>query len=249
MNKLFTLAFLLIFITGCSPSMTFADYFRGLSPFSIIVNGVLLLVWLLYLYIFVREIQRQYKITYRGLLAAFILLVSSLVLFNAWVHRVSSYPLDESISIEPPGKVETYIRIPIKTKYSLYLVFERAGHPFEELKALIGDFTGPGPSGVHVPIRWSVNALTPQKPIASGDVDSFGANAWSKDRVERFVGIIEADPGQYLFRAEITHGVPELAHVLTRVSLQPAHDAGGWQFGLVWWGSFVSYLLDRLHLL
>jgi len=199
-------------------------------------------MWLSCLYDFLRRIQNKYKITYRGLIAAFVLLVSWLVLFSVWARWVTTVPLNEPISTEPPGKIEKLIRIPVKTKYSLCLVFERAGHPFEELKTLIGDF-GKIPTGERVPIRWSMHPLKSGKPIASGEVDSFGANAFSKNEIERRVGILEMEPGQYVFRAEITRTLPKLAHIRTRVSLEPAHNAGGWQFGLVWFGSIINYLM------
>ncbi|GEM_PF-1785141 len=223
-------------------TMSLAEYFRNLSPFTVIVNSALLIIWLSCVYEFLRKIQNKCRITYKGLIAAFVFLVTWIVLFNAWAIWITACPLDEPISIEPPGKIEKLVRIPVKTEYSLYLGFERAGRSFEELKTLIGD-SGKRPTGERVSICWSIRPLKSENPIASGEVDSFGANAFSNNTIERRVACLKVEPGEYIFRAEITRAVPKLAHMRTRVSLQPSRGGEGWQFGLIWWGHIINLIL------
>lgn len=171
-----------------------------------------------------------------------------LSLFPIWVDWVNKSPLDEAIQLSPRGSISKEIRIVIPESYQLNFVFERADHPFEQLKTLIG-FWGslygePIVSGVRVPIKWALTDTEGGRLVASGEVDSFGSMSWSVAEVERNIGHIQVPPGQYLFTAEILRDVPELAHIKTRVVLHfRATASTTWQVTFAWWGSLLNLFI------
>lgn len=191
----------------------------------------------------VHYLRRQKK-----LLALLILTMLWLSLFPAWVHRVTAKPLDDAITLSPSGTINREIEVAIPEHYEINLVFERASLPFQELKTLLGDWAyrdgQPIPSGVRVPVRWSLKKLHDGSIAASGENDTFGAIAWSAAEVDRKVGGFRVKPGRYLFNAQVLHDVPALAHIGTRLSINlPSKASSTWQMTLVWWGSIASYIV------
>lgn len=187
-------------------------------------------------------LSRQWK-----LIMLLVLLASWLALFPVWARRVTTNPLDEAITLSPNGKIEKDIRVIIPENYQLNLAFERAGVSFEKMKSLLGDWTTkdgkPIPSGVVVPIRWSLRKPNGEV-VVSGEVDSFGSIAWSAAEVDRKVGHIKVEPGKYIFSAEILRDVPEFADIKSRISMRLYPKASStWKITLVWWGIIVNALI------
>lgn len=189
--------------------------------------------------------MRSFLYQHRKLVALLVMIALWLSLFPIWVRWVTANPLDEAITLAPRGSIKKEIRIVIPENYELNLVFERGNVPFEQLKALLGDWAykdgQPIPSGVRVPIKWELEEVPAGTIAASGEVDSFGSIAWSAAEVDRQVGGIRVAPGRYLFTAEILRDVPELAHINTRLSMQLHPKVSStWQVTLVWWGSIAN---------
>ena len=167
--------------------------------------------------------------------------------YSAWSQWVTAIPLDEAISLAPKGAVTKDIRIVIPENYGLNLVFERAGVPFEKLSALLGDSKykdgEPVPSGIRVPIRWSLRNLKGEV-VASGEIESFGAISWSAAEIGRRVGYIKVEPGNYVFSAEILRDVPEFTGIKTRIAMQTdSKSSTTWHLGAVWWGAMLTILV------
>ena len=140
------------------------------------------------------------------------------------------------------------VRILIPEVYELNLVFERAGHEFEELNALLGTWGyrdgKPIPSGVHVPVRWSLVNSATGAIAAAGEIDSFGSVAWSASEVDRRLATVSVSPGNYKFSAQVLRDVSELAQFKCRLAMQLRPKASStWQITLVWWGSLANFLL------
>jgi uncharacterized protein DUF5625 len=170
------------------------------------------------------------------------------VVFLLWSKSVTAPPLNVPILLSPKGSVETTIRVLVPEVYELNLDFARAGHEYHKLRTLLGDWAHrngePVPSGVHVPIRWSLTNEFTNATAASGDVDTFGSIAWSADRVARQVAVVSVPQGHYRFIAEVQRDVPELADIKTRISMRlRPKTSSSWQITLAWWGSLASYFL------
>lgn len=181
------------------------------------------------------------------LLALAILLVWQ-GLFPIWSTAITKPPLDVPIALNPKGSVDEAVRILIPEVYELNLVFERAGHEFEELNALLGTWGyrdgKPIPSGVHVPVRWSLVNSATGAIAAAGEIDSFGSVAWSTSEVDRRLATVSVSPGNYKFSAQVLRDVSELAQFKCRLAMQLRPKASStWQITLVWWGSLANFLL------
>lgn len=167
------------------------------------------------------------------------------LLFPMWNDYVIKSPLDASIPLSPKGTVEKEVQIVIPEIYDLNLVFERANIPYEQLKMLLGDWVykdgKPIPSGVRVPVRWTLTSLADGKIIVSGEIDSFGSTGWSTAEVTRAIGYIRVKSGKYLFRAEILRDVNEFKHIKTRIAMQHrTKTSSTWQMNFLFWGQLVT---------
>lgn len=192
--------------------------------------------------------MRTFVSQQRQLIALFVGMAFWLLLFPVWVRWVSTKPLDAEITLAPRGAIAKEIRIVVPDRYELNLVFERAGIPFQQMKALLGDAPYPDRKpiqlGVKVPVRWSVKNSSDGSAVASGEVDSFGSMGWSVSQVDRQISRIRLAPGRYLFTAEILHDVPELAHIKTRLSMEIRQtQSSAWQIALAWWGTVINFFI------
>lgn len=166
-----------------------------------------------------------------------------IVAFPVWSDWVTKSPLDMTISLSPPGPVRERIEIRIPERYMVQLKFERDGIDFKQLKKLIGAMGLCLPNeecskGVPVPIRWSLKTSETETTISEGLVESIDSNGWSAAHVYRGVGVIQVQPGEYIFEAEVTRPIPELAHIRTHIAIEhQPKTSTTWQMGLVWWGS------------
>jgi hypothetical protein len=157
--------------------------------------------------------------------------------------------LNAPISLSPPGSIEEKIEIRVPERYILKFMFERDGVEFKQLKNLIGAMAVCLPSeecskGVPVPIRWSLMSVETGVIVSSGEVESLDSDGWSAAHVYRAIGIVQAQPAEYIFKAEIMRPVPELAHIRTHIAIQEhSKSSTTWQMGLVWWGSLVEIFL------
>jgi Domain of unknown function (DUF5625) len=174
-----------------------------------------------------------------------------LLLFPVWSQWVTANPLDETITLFPRGKISKTIRIAIPEGYRLSLVFNTTGVPAERLQALLGEsaYDKDGqriPSGVRVPIRWSIREVTSGLVVAADELDSFGVSGSSASEVDRPIGQVKVKPGTYIFSAEIMREVPELGEMNTRMemALYPK-GSSTWQTTLAWWGVRINYYLLR----
>jgi hypothetical protein len=190
--------------------------------------------------------MRALLFRHRKLFALFAVIALWLSLFPVWTQWVTANPLDETIMLVPRGKISKEVRVVVAEGYSLNLVFDTAVIPFEQREALLGDaaYEKDGkriPSGVRVPIRWTLNETIEGSVAASGEVDSFGTSAWSDAEIERRLGLVAVKPGTYVFTAEVMRDVPELSHVKTRLTLQLNPKASStWQITLAWFGSMIN---------
>lgn len=169
-------------------------------------------------------------------------------LFPLWSKAITRPPLDVPIVLNPKGSVDAAVRILVPEVYELNLVFERAGHEHEKLRALLGESSyrdgKPIPSGVQVPVRWSLANSSTGTTAASGEIESFGLIAWSAAEVDRSLAVVSVPPGNYKFSAQVLRDVPELAQIKSRLTMQLRPKASStWQITLVWLSSLASFLL------
>ena len=193
--------------------------------------------------------MRKFCIQQWRLIVLLVLSALWIALFPIWRQWVSTNPLNTAISLSPPGAVEAIIDIVLPENYSLYLMFERKGIAFEQLKSSIGAMgvckIGEQCSkGVLVPIRWSLKNVETGAIATSGEVESKDSSGWSAAHVYRRLGTVKVQPGRYIFTAGVLRPVPELAYLNTQIAIQLQPKATTtWQMGLVWWGSIGQYLL------
>jgi hypothetical protein len=169
---------------------------------------------------------------------------------------VSKSPLaPQPISLDPPGGIDTEIWIPLREQYFLELEFSREGHPFEQLKRLIGDWGPPVTDGVPVAISWSLTSSKTKIVVAQGISVTKGASGWGDD-VHRRVDTIRVEPGRYQLHAKVLNPVPQLASIPTRLELwNSIKTTDTWQSSTLFFGSIFTvwivtpialYLMVRL---
>ena len=187
--------------------------------------------------------MRAFCLQQLRLIALLAIAILWIVAFPMWSSWVTKNPLDMAISLSPQGSIREAIEIRIPERYVVQFKFERNGTDFNQLKKLIGAMGLCQPNeecskGVPIPVRWSLRNSETGATVLSGLVESIDSNGWSRAHVYRGVGIIQVQPGRYVFEAEITRPVPELAHIGTHIAVehQPKRTTT-WQMGLVWWGS------------
>jgi hypothetical protein len=179
----------------------------------------------------------------------FILSVAWIGIFPIWSKWVTSSPLNEPITLYPPGKIVKEIEIRIPENMELALIFERNSHPFDELDRLVGSMgicikTKVCSKGVPVNISWSIKSKKESHIFSSGIAESFDSNSWSKAEVGRYVADIQAPTGVYIFNAEVLKPVPEFSHIKTRLQIATKPKSSNtWQMGLVWWGTIGRLLI------
>ena len=178
------------------------------------------------------------------LIRGHVLLVASLV---GWIggfftldSLIERSPLEEPISLDPPGNIDTNIWIPLRERYFLEFEFSRRGHTFEQLQQLIGDWVPPPTDGVPVTISWSLASRTNGVIAAEGTVVTKGASGWGPD-VYRQVDTIRVAPGRYRFTARIVNPVTQLASIPTRLALSNNFKTTDtWQSGALFFGALFT---------
>jgi hypothetical protein len=191
---------------------------------------------------------RSFLRRHAALFVALAVLASWLALFPRWADQINAAPLDTDIGLSPREPMSREIRIVVPENYRLVLVFERSDMPLAQLQALIGGWSmaggEPAPSGIRIPVRWTLREMPGGRLAAAGEVDSAGASGWSATRVYRDIGHVRVAPGRYRFSAQVMRDVPELAQLHARVSMRLAPKAGStWQVGAAWWGSLATLFL------
>ena len=93
--------------------------------------------------------------------------------------RVDQSPLEQHISLDPPGVIDTKIWIPLRESYFLLFEFSRQGYSLEQLKQLLGDSAPSTMSdGVPVAISWSLTSSKTKAIVAQGTAVAKGVWAW-----------------------------------------------------------------------
>jgi hypothetical protein len=180
--------------------------------------------------------------------------VTLIVSLLAWIcsffaldSLVSRFPLEQSISLDPPGVIDTNIWIPLREQYFLEFEFSRRGHSFEQLKQLIGDWGPPATDGVPVAISWSLTSRSSDAVVAKGTAVTKGASGWGPD-VYRHVDTMRVEPGRYRFSARILDAVPQLGSIPTRLALSNNFKTTDtWQSSALFFGAlFTAWVVTPL---
>ena len=154
------------------------------------------------------------------------------------VWLVDKPPLEQPVSLDPPGVIDNRIRIPLRARYFMLFEFSPQGHSTEQLKKSIGD---PGNDGVPIAISWSLTssrtkAVSNQGTAVAKVVREYG------DKLSGWVGEIDVEPGQYQFRARILSPVPQLASIPARLEIRTIFFkmSGTWQSSLLFLGALLT---------
>ncbi|MBW8811189.1 MAG: hypothetical protein JF591_20760, partial [Lysobacter sp.] len=131
----------------------------------------------------------------------------------------------------------------------LELSFRADARGMDHLRGLVGDGGYDAqrkriPSGVSIPVRWSLSEADSGTIVAQGDTETFGLSGVGSNEISREFDRFGVPPGEYRFQARITRAVPEFAgiqaHMVAR--LHPK-SAGSWQTSRVWDGRLLSFFL------
>lgn len=183
---------------------------------------------------------------HKRLIVALLVLAFATAGFEFVSFSIRPASVDEPVSLSPPGIVERRISVPLPEFYDLSLAFSFDRQSREKVGNLVGEWLYQSgrqlPSGVPVPIRWSIKGRQTGREILSGETVSVGSNAFSATAYYRPVGNARLDAGDYLFRAEILSDVPEFADIPVRIllGLRPkvvSHWLREWEF----WGRMVIF--------
>jgi hypothetical protein len=187
--------------------------------------------------------------------AIFVVLLLARIGFELWAQGISAPPLDAPIALSSAGgadrRIDQRIRIRVPDSYSLELSLRADARGMDHLRGLLGDGGHdsqgkPIPSGVRIPLRWSLSQADSGAIVAQGDTETFGSSSWSSDEIGREVDRIAVPPGQYRLQAQITRDVPEFAGIQARLGMRlNSKAAGSWQTSRVWDGRLLSlFLID-----
>jgi hypothetical protein len=172
-----------------------------------------------------------------------VLVVALLVWIGCFItleSLTSKPPLEQPISLDPPGVIDTKIWIPLRERYFLEFEFSRQGHSLEQLKQLIGDWGPPETDGVPVATSWSLTSSKTKTVVARGTAVTKGVAGWGDDLYRR-VDTIRVEPGRYQFHAKILNPVPQLASIPTRLALWNSFKTTDtWQSSVLFWGTFLA---------
>ena len=146
--------------------------------------------------------------------AALVVLIEGMVTLSSIVNE---FPLNQPISFDPPGSVDTRIWIPLREQYFLELWFSPQGHSFEQLDQLIGDRMHPTTDGVPVAISWTLSSSKTKAVVVQGAVVTKGESGFGS--FSRIVDTIRVEPGHYQIHAMILTPVPQLAPIPARLTL------------------------------
>jgi len=102
--------------------------------------------------------------------------VALVVVLLVWIGGVATLewlvdqpPLEQPISLDPPGVIDTKIWVPLRERYFLVFEFSRQGHSVEELEQLIGNSASSAMAdGVPVAISWSLTSSKTKATVAQG---------------------------------------------------------------------------------
>lgn len=192
---------------------------------------------------------KQFVRDNRFALVTLIVVVLARIGFDQWADGISAPPLDAPIAVSSGGGLDQRIRIRAPDRYGLELSFRADARGMDHLRGLVGDGSYDAqhkriPSGVPIPVRWSLSEADSGKIVAQGDTETFGSSSWSSGEISRDFDRFGVPPGEYRFQARITRAVPEFAgiqaHMVAR--LHPK-SAGSWQTSRVWDGRLLSFFL------
>jgi hypothetical protein len=157
---------------------------------------------------------------------------------SALVWLVSKSPLEQPISLDPPGVIDTSIWIPLRSRYTLLFEFSAQRQSVEQLRKLIGD---QGTDGVPIALAWSLTSRRTKAVVNQGTAVTKGGQG-SGDKASRWVGEIDFEPGQYQFRARILSPVPQLASISARLKLWNIFFkmSGTWQANALFLGAIAT---------
>lgn len=186
----------------------------------------------------------------KPLLIAVAVLTAWFAGFQLWAARMTAAPVDSPIALAPRGTLETEIRVHNPESYHLELRFRVNAISRDEAWRLVGagshDQNGQRiPSGVVVPIRWTLISLMSGAIAASGEAETFGSSGHSADEFSRPASsAFTVPPGRYRLRAEIMRDVPELSRLPVRLWMTTSPKASStWQSNFAFFGGVASWVL------
>jgi len=165
--------------------------------------------------------------------------------FDYWADGISAPPLDAPIAVSSGGAIDQRIRVRAPDRYHLQLSMSADARGMDHLRDLLGEGGYDAqPSGVSIPVRWTLSKAGSGKIVAQGDTETFGFSGVGSNEISRDVDRFGVPPGEYRFQARITRAVPEFAgiqaHLVAR--LHPK-SVGSWQTSRVWDGRLLSFFL------
>jgi hypothetical protein len=166
---------------------------------------------------------------------------------GALIWLVDRSALEQPISLDPPGVIDTRIWIPLRARYTLLFEFSPQGRSVEQRKQLMGDS---GSDGVPIALSWSLTSSKTKTVVIRGSAVAKGRGRDSGGTVSRWVGAIDVEPGQYQFRARILSPVPRLASLSARLELRNFFVKMGspWQSRALFLGLFTVWIVTPAFL-
>ncbi|UVE16325.1 DUF5625 family protein [Pseudomonas sp. LS44] len=190
----------------------------------------------------------EFILKQRALLAVLSIAILWSVLFTIWTKWIRTIPLNEEITLIAGSTIEKEVRIVIPELYRVNFLFDRTGAPDKDLRSLVGNWGALRgkviPSGVIIPIQWSLHSSKNGAVVATDTINSFGSAGYTSNNFYRPAGHFKAPTGRYFFKATILRDVPEFKNIKTRISLEPIPGfSSTWQLTLAFWGDIVTVLL------
>jgi hypothetical protein len=174
-------------------------------------------------------------------MAALAVLVAFAIVFDAWSRWITAEPLDAPLTLSPPGRVETEVRVRLACPHKLELEFSSGTRTFEEMRRIVGGYGTT--KGVEIPLRWSFRDTT-GRVVASGEAENKGIAAHNvKSFIRSASNYLPLPPGKYRLDAVLMDDVAGLQGVSVQLSFRCHYNASaGWPSYLLFFGSIALLL-------
>lgn len=180
-------------------------------------------------------------IRYRWLTVALLVVVAFAVVFGIWSRWITADPLDASLSLSPPGRVETDVFVRLSCPHRLRLHLSSKTRAREDMRRLVGQYGTA--EGIDIPLQWSFRDMAGQ-PVAWGKAENIGGDGFDAEGFYRAVSTsLPLPPGKYRLSAALTEEMVEFQDVSAQISFRCHPKASaGWQTDLLFFGSFAWLL-------
>jgi hypothetical protein len=178
---------------------------------------------------------------YKWLTVALIVVPAFAMILGGWSRWLGAAPLDAPLTMSPPGRIETDVRVRLACPHRLVLHLSSHTHTREEMNRLVGRY-GTAEGG-EIPLRWAFRDTT-GRVVVSGEAQNKGSYSHDEIGFYRAVsGWLPLPPGRYRLDAALTGDVAGFEGVSAKMYFQCHYNSSaGWHDDMLFYGGLAQVL-------